>query len=132
MQKNSEYVLNLGLTYKRLGVYAFLILAIIGLIFTFIKIHQQKTNAYLLTKWFAYSTERFWCVVLSIGEILPPFTILRTKKQIFKFLYSLNYNDKILREKFPKEMGERANYEKELNDKKPFLSKILYYETLNF
>jgi len=30
------------------------------------------------------------------------------------------------------EMAERANYEKELNDKKPFLSKIHYYETLDF
>ena len=65
-----------------------------------------------LTKWFGISTERFWCVVLSIGEILPQFTILRTKKADFKFLYSLNYNDKILQEKFPKEMAERSNYEK--------------------
>ena len=45
-------------------------------------------------------------------EILPQFTILRTKKADFKFLYSLNYNDKILQEKFPKEMAERSNYEK--------------------
>ena len=45
--------------------------------------------------------ERFWCGFSSIEEILPPFTILRMKKADFKFLYSLNYNDKILQEKFP-------------------------------
>ena len=130
--KNSEYVLNLGLTYKRLGVYAFLILAIIGLIFTFIKIHQQKTNAYLFNQmvWYFYGTILV-CSFINWGNIATVYNI-KNEKADFKFLYSLNYNDKILQEKFPKEMAERANYEKELNDKKPFLSKILYYETLNF
>jgi hypothetical protein len=45
--KNSEYVSFFGLTYKRLGVYAFLILTIIGLVYAFLKIAKQKTNAYL-------------------------------------------------------------------------------------
>ena len=42
--KNSEYVSFYGLTYKRLGVYAFLILAIVGLVFTFLKITKQKNK----------------------------------------------------------------------------------------
>ena len=50
--KNSEYIINFGLTYKRLGVYAFLIMALIGLIFTFIKIQNKKTNAFLFNKMF--------------------------------------------------------------------------------
>ncbi|WDT68257.1 DUF4153 domain-containing protein [Cloacibacterium sp. TD35] len=130
--KNSEYVFNLGLTYKRLGVYAFLILAIIGLIFTFIKIHQQKTNAYLFNQmvWYFYGTILV-CSFINWGNLSTVYNINNGKAD-FKFLYSLNYNDKILQEKFPKEMAERANYEKGLNDKKPFLSKILYYETLDF
>jgi hypothetical protein len=130
--KNSEYVLNLGLTYKRLGVYAFLILSIIGLVFTFIKIHQQKTNAYLFNQmvWYFYGTILV-CSFINWGNIATVYNI-KNEKADFKFLYSLNYNDKILQEKFPKEMSERSNYEKELNDKKTFLSKILYYETLDF
>ena len=40
--KYSEYIISYGLTYKRLGVYAFLILSIIGLILTFLKIQKQK------------------------------------------------------------------------------------------
>ena len=71
------------------------------------------------------------CSFINWGNIATVYNI-NNEKADFKFLYSLNYNDKILQEKFPKEMAERANYEKELNDKKPFLSKILYYETLNF
>ena len=130
--KNTEYVVNLGLTYKRLGVYAFLLLSIIGLVFTFIKIQKKKTNAFLFNQmfWYVYGTILV-CSFINWGNIATVYNI-KNEKADFKFLYSLNYNDKILQEKFPKEMAERANYEKELNDKKPFLSKILYYETLNF
>jgi cytochrome c oxidase assembly factor CtaG len=72
MLKNTEYVYYLGLTYKRLGVYAFLSLAIIGLIFTFIKVSKQKTNAYLFNQMFWYVYGTIWCAVLSIGaELLP-------------------------------------------------------------
>ncbi len=52
--KNSEYVLNLGLTYKRLGVYAFLLLSQIGLSLTFYKILKKKTNAFLFNRMFWY------------------------------------------------------------------------------
>ena len=48
MIKNSEYIINYGFTYKRLGVYAFLILALIGLVTTFIKIQKQKRNIFLI------------------------------------------------------------------------------------
>lgn len=40
--KNFEYIVNYGFTYKRLGVFLFLILALTGLALTFIKI--QKKN----------------------------------------------------------------------------------------
>ena len=130
--KNSEYVSFFGLTYKRLGVYAFLILAIIGLVISFVKITKQKTNAFLFNQmlWYFYGTI-FVCSFINWGNIATVYNI-KNEKADFKFLYSLNYNNKILQEKFPKEMAERSNYEKELNDKKPFLSKILYYETLDF
>jgi hypothetical protein len=45
--KNNMYVLEFGLTYKRIGVYMYLILTFIGLVTTFIKIMYKKTNAYL-------------------------------------------------------------------------------------
>lgn len=52
--KNSEYILNFGLPYKRFGVYEFLILALIGLILTFYRIQVRKINAFLFN-------EMFWC-----------------------------------------------------------------------
>ena len=48
--KNSEYIYLMGLTYKRLGVYAFLLLCGVGLFFTFRKIHYNKTNWFLIQK----------------------------------------------------------------------------------
>jgi len=42
--QNSVYINAMGLTYKRLGVYLFLILCIIGLIYLFLKIHQKKNK----------------------------------------------------------------------------------------
>jgi hypothetical protein len=45
--KNNMYVLEYGLTYKRIGVYVYLTLTFIGLATTFIKIMNKKTNTYL-------------------------------------------------------------------------------------
>lgn len=41
--KNYEYIIHWGLTYKRIGVYIYLLLAAIGLIFTGIKIAKTQT-----------------------------------------------------------------------------------------
>lgn len=46
--KNGQYVSMLGLTEKRLGVYAFLILSLLGLFFTYRKLKFVKTNWFLL------------------------------------------------------------------------------------
>ncbi len=47
--KNYEYVSHWGLTYKRIGVFIYLVLAFIGLIFCILKINQQL-SAYRLTR----------------------------------------------------------------------------------
>lgn len=128
--KNSEYVMNLGLTYRRLGVYAFLVLSIIGLGFTFVKIWKQKTNAFLFNQmfWYIYGTILL-CSFINWGGLATIYNIENNKGD-FKFLYSLNYNDNILKKEFPNEMNRRINYEKISNDKKSILSKTLYYETI--
>lgn len=48
--KNFEYVDAYGLTLKRLGVYVYLIIAIIGLSITYLKVKNNKTNWYLITR----------------------------------------------------------------------------------
>lgn len=131
--KNGEYIVNFGLTYKRLGVCAFLILAVIGLIITFIKIQKQKTNAFLFNRmiWFFYgiilvSSYFNW------GGIATQYNITH-KKGSLDFLRTLNFNHQLLNNHFPKEYPDVLNddyfYRVDV-EKETFLSKTLYFETL--
>jgi hypothetical protein len=56
LSKNSLYVMEFGLTYKRIGVYTYLTLTIIGLVTSFIKVAAVKNNWFLFRKnaWAAY------------------------------------------------------------------------------
>jgi hypothetical protein len=57
-KRNYFYVSNFGLTHKRIGVYIFLALCVIGLITTLIKVMQVKSSWYLFRKnaWVWYVT----------------------------------------------------------------------------
>lgn len=48
--KNHEYIIHWGLTYKRIGVYIYLLLAAIGLILTWIKVKKGETVWMLIRK----------------------------------------------------------------------------------
>ncbi len=136
--KNSEYVSFFGLTYKRLGVYAFLILAIIGLVFTFLKITRQKTNAYLFNQmvWYFYGTILL-CSYVNWGNWITNYNISVNKGVEPLFLSSLDFNDEARRDYFKLKNldGEYTEVLKEEEiaryQKKSFLSKALYYEFLN-
>lgn len=133
--KNSEYVMNLGLTYKRLGVYAFLSLSIIGLIFTFIKINKQKTNAYLFNQmvWYVYGTILV-CSFINWGGIITSHNLKRDDFAMNYHFNSVNFNEKQLLEYYQK-TNNKEMY-KILSDKinafqdNRYLSKSLYYETI--
>ncbi len=135
MVKNTEYIVNYGLTYKRLGVYAFLILSIVGLFTTFVKIQKQKTNAFLFNTmfWYFYGTVLI-CSYVNWGGIItldnmkrPDFAVNFHKTSIsFSEKQLLEFANKKNDEKLRKEILDKAESEKE----KSFLSKILYYETL--
>lgn len=128
--KNSEYILNLGLTYKRLGVYAFLILSFIGLFLAFVKVQRQKTNAFLFNHmiWYFYGTILV-CSFINWGNLATKYNI-EAKKGNYRFLSTLHFNDKTLKQNFPEESNKKTEI---TNDTKgTFLSKTLYYETLKF
>ena len=135
--KNSEYISFFGLTYKRLGVYAFLILAIIGLFFAFFKIVRQKTNAYLVNQmvWYFYGTVLL-CSFVNWGNLITNYNISVNKGVEPRFLSGLNFNDEMRREYFlmhnlDGELSEISR-EKDIDSyqKQSFLSKPLYYEFL--
>lgn len=136
--KNSEYVSFFGLTYKRLGVYAFLILAIIGLVISFQKISKQKTNAYLFNQmiWYFYGTILL-CSYINWGSLVTNYNISVNKGVEPVFLSELNFNDDVRREYFEKNNlnGRHAEAIREEliwnYQDASFLSKALYYEFLN-
>ncbi|TDW47220.1 uncharacterized protein DUF4173 [Flavobacterium sp. 270] len=136
--KNSEYVSFYGLTYKRLGVYAFLTLAIIGLVYTFIKITKQKTNAYLFNQmiWYFYGT-LLLCSFVNWGNLITNYNIAVNKGLDPGFLTRLDFNDDARRAYF---LSHNIDQPLLINQKETkirnyqntsFLSKALYYECLN-
>ncbi|CAM3666764.1 DUF4153 domain-containing protein [Flavobacterium chungbukense] len=136
--KNSEYVSFFGLTYKRLGVYAFLILAIIGLVVSFQKISKQKTNAFLFNQmiWYFYGTILL-CSYVNWGSLITNYNISVNKGVEPVFLSGLNFNDDARRQYLQKnnlDGKESERVREELisyyqNEK--FLGKALYYEFLS-
>lgn len=128
MVKNTEYIHYLGLTYKRLGVYAFLILCLIGLFFTFIKIKHQKTNIYLFNQmiWYFYGT-LLLCSVVNWGYLATLYNVENQKGTGFDDIADFDYNDKLVLENYP-QYYDALNIENIENEKeKDFLSKKLYY-----
>ena len=135
--KNTEYVVNLGLTYKRLGVYAFLLLSIIGLVFTFIKIQKKKTNAFLFNQmfWYVYGTILL-CSFINWGAIITSHNLERKDFAANYHLNSVDFNEKEMLEYYQKANNKLMyNFLKdkiETKQSESFLSKVLYYETINF
>ena len=99
--KNLEYVTAFGLTYKRLGVFAFLLLAIVGLFITYWKIYQRKTNAYLFNQmiWYFYGT-LLLCSFINWGSLITNYNISVNKGVDPIFLSGLNFNDNVRRTYF--------------------------------
>lgn len=65
MVRNSWYVAEYQLTYLRIGVYVFLSLSLVGLLFTFLKIKQTKSAWYLVRQNF-----EAWFLLLSLCSII--------------------------------------------------------------
>jgi len=133
--KNTEYVIGFGLTYKRLGVYAFLILSMIGLIITFTKIRKQKTNAFLFNNmvWYFYGTI-LAAGFINWGGIITSNNMKRSDFALNFHKTSINFSEKQLLKFADKTKDENLKKEilrnAESDKKKSFLSKIIYYETL--
>lgn len=135
MLKNTEYISSYGFTYKRLGVYAFLLLSLIGLILTFYKIQFKKKNAFLFNSmsWCFYGMVLV-CSFINWGGMI---TFQNMKRSDFAINYHLNtisFSEKYLlkyaeekkNSKLEKEVLERIKAKKSST----VLSKILYYETI--
>ena len=70
--RNEVYIAAFGLTYKRIGVYIYLLLTLIGLIVTAWKVQGKKTNVFLvrMNSWLFYSVWIISCAVNWDGLIM--------------------------------------------------------------
>ena len=135
MVKNREYITTYGFTYKRLGVYAFLILALIGLLMTLIKIQKQKRNAFLFNTmaWFIYGTILV-CSYINWGGIITSQNIKRQDFVLNYYETTINFNDRQLLEYATKTHNE--NLRKSILNKaqmyrnEGLLSRVLYYQNI--
>lgn len=94
--KNNLYINEFSLTYKRIGVYAFLLCTIVGLILTFIKIINKRSNFYLVK-----ANSLVWYVILVMAvpigwdKMIAEFNIYQAetkgKEPDVNYLSSLSY-----------------------------------------
>lgn len=133
--KNYEYIVNYAFTYKRLGVFAFLLLSLIGLALTFIKIQKQKRNIFLVNTmiWYFYATILV-CSYFNWGGFITSQNMKRKDFAVNYHLTSINFSEKALLKYADQKNDQKLK--KVLQDKvknetnKTFLSKIMYYQTI--
>ncbi|WP_080777903.1 DUF4153 domain-containing protein [Chryseobacterium phocaeense] len=133
--KNYEYIISYGVTYKRLGVFAFLLLSLVGLALTFIKIQMRKRNAFLFNRmtWYFYGTI-LACSYINWGGIITSQNMKRKDFAVAYHLEQVNFSERDLlkyaAEKNDPQLKNKVLDKAKAEKAKPFLSKILYYETL--
>lgn len=125
--KNNQYVDSYGLTLKRIGVYLFLFLAVLGLVYTALKIRRQKTNIYLLNRmaWVIYGTLIIGAVV-NWSWIVTRYNLNHAASFDKDYAISLPYNKQLL---YNKGFLPNTDFMRLKSDelRQPFLSQHLYY-----
>lgn len=131
--KNGEYILNYGLTFKRISVFIFLIICLIGLSMAWYKIAHQKTNVYLINRmaWTLFFTMVINAPV-NYSWLVTKYNISLNKEIDNSYLQSLDYNKGILYDYFSKEPDWQTHFAQQRSwllyeEHKPFLSSSLYY-----
>ncbi|HXJ97279.1 MAG TPA: DUF4153 domain-containing protein [Gelidibacter sp.] len=135
--QNTIYIDALGLTYKRLGVYLFLILCVVGLFYSYQKIKLQKTNFYLIDKMsWAVFYSIMGCALFNWGNMVTRYNLTKENVDLYYLENSLKGNEKLLLDfyrihpsRYNNEVKERADHNKETV---PFLSSQLYYKVNRF
>lgn len=91
--RNMWYIHHFNLAYKRIGVYAFLLLTLFGIVTVIIKIRQRKTHQYL----FHYNSLAAYAILICLSffnwdKIIASFNADRSEKAFFhpEFMVTLN------------------------------------------
>ena len=113
--RNELYIEAYGLTYKRIGVYVYLLLCVIGLLTTFVKIVKLKSNHFLFRTngWLFYGVLIIacvfnWDVMITSFNIKVPQQIekgymVKLSDKVLPMLLELESNDNLHRKEFVNE-----------------------------
>ena len=132
--RNLEYVDAYGLTFKRIGVFIFLSMSLLGLLFTAYKIGNKKTNIFLINR-MAWSFFSLLVIssVINWSWMVTRFNTSHLQNPDWSYLNSLDYNKKLLSELYTANGMDRKPIIESLKYKRPskILSRVLYYESIN-
>jgi hypothetical protein len=131
--KNGEYIFEFGLTFKRIGVYIFLLLSLAGLWLCYLKIKNRKTNGYLINRMFKIFFGTFIvCAAVNFSWIITQYNITFLKKPDIQYLRDMEYNKQVLYNTYHDDpawqeyfKSQRTGIREEKN--RSFLSSKLYY-----
>ena len=92
--RNTLYIAEYGLTFKRIGVYVYLMLALTGLLTTLIKIIKAKSNSFLfrVNGWVFYA----FLIILSFpnwDRIVTGYNVQNNKTEYPSYMFSLSYSN---------------------------------------
>lgn len=129
--KNAEYVINYGLTFKRIGVYIFLLLSIAGLLFTFLKINHRRSNLFLLSRMLIV-----FFITLVVNSsinwswIVTKYDLAYAPAPDIAYLQSLDFNKQIMLGYYQQNHLPVTKIIDEIKNKQQqeFLSANLYYD----
>lgn len=134
--KNTEYVSVLGLTFKRIGVYIFLCLSLIGLLITYLKLQFRKTNIFLVNRMLRIFFVTFIITsCINFSWIVTKYNIAFQKNNDIEYLKSLNFNKQILYNNYKNNPAWQSYFDNEKQiikwqRSKGILSWQLYYLNL--
>lgn len=90
--RNLGYVEQYGLTYKRIGVFVYLLLVLIGLTTVAVKLLRGKTNAYLFrSNGWIYFGVLVICSFVNWDRIIVRFNLLQAKETDYTYLAELSH-----------------------------------------
>lgn len=132
--KNADYVIGYGLTFKRIGVFVFLLLSLLGLLITSYKLRFIKTNMFLVSRmmWVFFATLVLGCGINWSWMVTKYNTALFVNPD-WEYLESLDFNKQILNRIYLQSGKDNSHIVAKIksHQSKKFLSKSLYYECLN-
>ncbi len=135
--KNTEYILVLGLTFKRIGVYIFLGLSLVGLFITYLKLHFAKTNIFLLNRMLLVFFVTFILTsCINFSWVVTKYNIAFHKNDDIEYLKKLDFNKQILYNNYKNDPLWKSYFdnEKEMikeQRSKSILSWHLYIQSLH-